>query len=133
MTIENAKDLQSRIAKEAVALMVFHGECVHLQPFKECIKLIGEAWDVPVGETATSLELINQEWDAVRAVSDPEDAQHVLPEKELPMNATGTETLANIWGLFESSLHLNNQDQRTTLFNMAQQLEETQNLQEWIK
>ena len=133
MTIENAKDLQLRLAKEAVALMVFHGECVHLQPFKESIVLIGEAWDVPVGDTNTSLELINQEWNAVRVVEDPEDAQHVLPEKELPMNAIGADTLNNIWGLFESAMHLERKEERMVLYNMARQLEEIQNLQDWLK
>ena len=133
MTIENAKALQLQIAKEAVALMVFHGECVHLQPFKESISLIGDAWDIPVGDTNASLELINQEWDAVRVVDDPEDAHHVLPEKELPMNATGTETLSNIWGLFESATQLDSTDKRMVLFNMARQLEEIQNLQDWLK
>ena len=133
MTIENAKDLQLRLAKEAVALMVFHGECVHLQPFKESIVLIGEAWDVPVGDTNTSLELINQEWNAVRVVEDPEDAHHVLPEKELPMNATGDETLSNIWGLFESAMQLESKEKRMVLYNMARQLEEIQNLQDWFK
>ena len=133
MTIENAKDLQLRIAKEAVALMVFHGECVHLQPFKDCISLIGDAWDVPVGDTVASLELINHEWNAVRVVEDPEDAQHVLPENELPMNATGDETLSNIWGLFESAMQLESKEKRMVLYNMARQLEEIQNLQDWFK
>jgi len=31
---------------------------------------------------------------------------HVLPEDELPMNATGLETLDNIWDLFETSLRM---------------------------
>ena len=29
---------------------------------------------------------------------------HVLPEGELPMNATGMETLDNVWDLFETAV-----------------------------
>ena len=69
----------------------------------------------------------------MRVVEDPEDAQHVLPEKELPMNATGADTLSNIWDLFESAMQLESKEQRMVLYNMARQLEEIQNLQDWFK
>lgn len=61
------------------------------------------------------------------------NAEHVLPESELPMQATGAETLDNIWDLFETSLHLDSMEKRTALFQMAHTLEESQNLLDWIK
>ena len=53
---------------------------------------------------------------------------HVLPEDELPMNATGLETLDNIWDLFETSLRMDSMQARTKMFEMAKWLEESQNL-----
>lgn len=58
---------------------------------------------------------------------------HVLPEEELPMNASGLETLDNIWDLFETSLRVDSPYARTRLFEMAKWLEESQNLLDWIE
>ena len=48
------------------------------------------------------------------------------------MNASGTETLERIWGLFETSLRLRSEKKRTALYKMARWLEESQNLEDWI-
>ncbi len=48
MTIDSAKDLQMNIAKEGLALLMFHPS-FNVQPHRECIFLIGTAWDIPVG------------------------------------------------------------------------------------
>ena len=48
------------------------------------------------------------------------------------MNASGTETLERIWGLFETSLRLRSEEKRTALYKMARWLEESQNLEDWI-
>ena len=58
---------------------------------------------------------------------------HVLPEEELPMNASGFETLDNIWDLFETTLRADSAYARTCLFEMAKWLEESQNLLDWIE
>ena len=58
---------------------------------------------------------------------------HVLPEEELPMNASGLETLDNIWDLFETTLRADSAYARTCLFEMAKWLEESQNLLDWIE
>ncbi len=56
MTTERAQELQAAITKEALALMVIHGDYVcsateaddiHVSHFEEVIKLIGEAWGFP--------------------------------------------------------------------------------------
>ena len=49
------------------------------------------------------------------------------------MNATGMETLDNIWGLFETAVAVDDQEQRTALLNLAQELAECQNLLDWIE
>ena len=57
----------------------------------------------------------------------------LLPEEELPMNASGLETPDNIWDLFETSLRVDSPYARTRLFEMAKWLEESQNLLDWIE
>ena len=56
-----------------------------------------------------------------------------LPESELPMNASGMETLDNVCGLFETAIQLESRDHREALFRLASKLMETQNLLDWIE
>lgn len=128
MTIERAKELQENMAKEAMAMLVIHGESIDAQRYEQSITLIGEAWDIPTEDTERLLSQIQKEKEAVS-----NGAAHVLPVTELPMNATGMETLDNMWGLFETSLRFDNEGKRTTLYNMARELAECQNLLDWIE
>ena len=142
MTAERAKEFQTRIAKEAIALMVIHGESVSeasreasvsVAHYEEAVTLIGKAWSLPAEVTTENLGLIQQERDVLRRITAGEDASHVLPEQELPMNATGMETLDNVWDLFETSTRLDSVEQRTALFKLANELAECQNLLDWIE
>ncbi len=142
MTTERAMELQTSITKEALALMVIHGESVSAAPkeeavsvahFEEAIKLIGTAWSLPAETTRGNLAMLEQEREILQKLNVGEKAAHVLPEQELPMNATGLETLDNVWDLFETATRLNSQEQRTALFNLANELAECQNLLDWIE
>lgn len=142
MTSERASELQTRIAKEALALMVIHGDFVSktsedadisVSHFEEAITLIGKAWELPSEVTDGNLTLIQQERDVLRRLSAGENVDHILPEQELPMNATGTETLDNVWDLFETAVQLNAPEQREALFHLASELAECQNLLDWIE
>ena len=55
------------------------------------------------------------------------------PEAELPMNATGMETLDNVWALFETVVRLDDGGERSMLFHTATELAECQNLLDWIE
>lgn len=132
MTINSAKDLQMNIAKEGLALLMLHPTC-DVQPHRECISLIGTAWDIPVGDTQEVISLLDREQEAILAAGENGTVTHVLPEEELPMNASGLETLDNIWDLFETSLRMSSPYARTKMFEMAKWLEESQNLLDWIE
>lgn len=142
MTTERAKEFQTQITKEAIALMVIHGESVSevsgeetvsVAHYEEAVTLIGKAWSLPEEVTTENLGLIQQERDVLRRIAAGEDADHVLLEQELPMNATGMETLDNVWDLFETSTRLDSVEQRTALFKLANELAECQNLLDWIE
>ena len=126
MTKENAKELQMDLAKDALALLMLHEE-LDVLLHRECIELIGEAWDIPAEEQRKPLALLEEEQAVLRT-----GEGHVLLEEELPMNASGTETLERIWGLFETSLRLRIEKKCTALYEMARWLEESQNLEDWI-
>ncbi len=115
------------IAKEGLALLMFYPS-LDVQLHRECIFLIGTAWDIPVVGTQDVTSLLNRELDAIRAAGEGGTVAHVLPEDELPMHATGLETLDNIWDLFETSLRMDSMQARTKMFEMAKWLEESQNL-----
>ena len=53
-------------------------------------------------------------------------------EKPLPINASGLQTLDNIWGLFETAVKLNSADGRREMYALARELSECQNLTDWI-
>ena len=126
MTKENAKELQVDLAKDALVLLTLHGE-LDVRSHRECIERIGEAWDIPAEEQREPLALLEEEQVSLRT-----GKGHVLPEEELPMNASGTETLERIWSLIETSLRLRSEKKRTALYKMARWLEESQNLEDWI-
>ena len=132
MTIDTAKELQMNIAKEGLALLVLH-PTADVQLYRESITLIGAAWGIPAKDTIASLALLDREREAILAAGENGTVAHVLPEEELPMNASGMETLDNIWDLFETSLRVDSPYARTRLFEMAKWLEESQNLLDWIE
>ena len=131
MTIDNAKELQMNIAKEGLALLVLH-PTADVQLHRECISHIGTVWGIPVSDTQEVASLLEREQAAILAAGENGTVTHVLPEEELPMNASGTETLERIWGLFETSQRLRREEKRTALYEMARWLEESQNLEDWI-
>ena len=132
MTIDTAKELQMNIAKEGLALLVLH-PTADVQLYRESITLIGAAWGIPAKDTIASLALLDREREAILTAGENGTVAHVLPEEELPMNASGMETLDNIWDLFETALHTENLRERMKLFEMAKWLEESQNLLDWIE
>jgi hypothetical protein len=132
MTIDTAKELQVNIAKEGLALLVLH-PTADVQLHRECISHIGTVWGIPVSDTQKVASLLEREQAAILAAGENGTVTHVLPEEELPMNASGLETLDNIWDLFETTLRADSAYARTRLFEMAKWLEESQNLLDWIE
>ena len=86
-----------------------------------------------MGDTQEVTSLLDRELDAIQATGESGTATHLLPEDELPIHATGLETLDNIWDLFETSLRMDSMQARTKMFEMAKWLEESQNLLDWIE
>lgn len=65
MTKENAKKLRMDLAKDALVLLTLHGE-MDVRSHRECIELIGEAWDIPAEEQREPLALLEEEQVSLR-------------------------------------------------------------------
>ena len=122
-------ELQETITKEAIALMIATGPEIDTGYFEETVSIIGRLWTNSDKETLRLLGLIEEE----RRLLEENTGRHVYPEEELPMNATGLETMENIWDLFGTAVWLGNAGERLTLYKMARHLAETQNLEDWIE
>lgn len=135
MNVENAKKLQGRIMWEAIALHTLGGDAVQTGHYDKCVNLIGKAWGVSAADTESCLNLIAKERTVVRGVTHPDavvNLQHIRPETELPINATGAETMENVWGLFETAIRMDDAEERKSLFDMACELAELHTLNSWI-
>lgn len=124
MTIDSAKDLQMNIAKEGLALLMFHPpamcsstESASPSSAQRGISLWATRRRSPRCWTESWMQFSAGEGGTVA---------HVLSEDELSMHATDLETLDNIWDLFETSLRMDSTQARTKMFEMAKWLEESQ-------
>ena len=132
MTTEKAAELQDHITREAIAQLALFGRNADTKHYEQSVKLIGTAWSLPVAMTKQRLELIAQERHAIQIADTVYEAMHGLSESELPINATGNETLNNVWDLFETAVRLDNRTDRQILYNTAWNIAETQNLMDWV-
>jgi len=133
--------LQENLAKEAIAYLVLYGTTVDVAPYRKAVTQVGTVWGLPIPDTQRWLDLIRQEEIAVTQAAEPEKVNHVMEEKEvnrgreknpLPINASGLQTLDNIWGLFETAVELNSVAGRREMYALARELSECQNLTDWI-
>ena len=66
MNTELARDLQYRITKEALAMLVIHGSAAETKDYERAIILIGSAWGLDPQNAVSHLELITREKEAAR-------------------------------------------------------------------
>ena len=103
MTRENAKKLQSMMAKEAVTLLMLGGAEADTAEHEEAIRLIGEAWGLAEEETARQIERIGHGRQSVRM-----GAENMPPDEgDVPLVLTGREVIELERELFETAVRLN--------------------------
>lgn len=125
-----ADDLRALLSEvgQTYALMA----ALEARRYRKAVTQVGTAWGLPIPDTQRWLDLIRQEEIAVTQAAEPEKVNHVMEEKDLPINASGLQTLDNIWGLFETAVKLNSADGRREMYALARELSECQNLTDWI-
>ena len=75
MNTELARDLQYRITKEALAMLVIHGSAAETKDYERAIILIGSAWGLDPQNAVSHLELITREKEAARGTAEPEETR----------------------------------------------------------
>lgn len=122
MDMERAREFQEKMVKETVSLLYLIGDEADISKWVHSISLIGTAWGIPAEDTERGMDVI----------LGAHRQKDIYPEGELPINATGMETLDNIWDLFETAVNLDNRQERELLFQLATELAEYHNLLDWI-
>lgn len=135
MVQARSKDLQEKLAKEALVVQQLGGSEAKTANYEQAIRLIGKACGIPRSDTEAQLAKIRQNRDDLKKLEAGETvAKRVFSDEDkLMANWTGLETLDTITDLFEVSLGLERHGERQALFNMAMELMETQCLLDWIE
>lgn len=82
--------LQENLAKEAIAYLMLYGTAVDVTPYRKAVTQVGTAWGLPIPDTQRWLDLIRQEEIAVTQAAEPEKVNHVMEEKDLPIDKENT-------------------------------------------
>lgn len=133
MKHEQVEFLQDKLVQKAAAMIALAGSETKVEEYEQAIKLVGKAWGSDQSEVDKWLNLIQQERTAAAAAANGMPANHIMPERDLLLNWTGTECIDVMEALFETAVQLNEKDDRCTLFNMAMTLMECQNLMDWVE
>ena len=133
MQHEQITFIQEKLVQEAAAMIALGGPETKAEEYEQAIKLVGKAWSSDQSEVDKWLNMIQQERTAAAAEASGMPANHIMPGQDLLLNWTGVECINVLEALFETSVHLNEKDDRSALFNMAMTLMECQNLMDWVE
>ena len=123
MSSKRGRELQEQLGREAVSLLAAPGVPADTKKYEEAISLTGKVWKIPEEETQAQLD----------AISEARGRAGRGELEDLTADTTGTETLDAIWDLFETAVHLDDEGERTTLLELARELEEAHSLLDWIE
>ena len=129
MDITRGRELQERIGLDALTQWTLFGTATDTGMQERCIRIVGKTWGIPDAETQEWLDAIAKE----HSYAESDSPEHVRPEKELPVNLSGLETLNMIWDLFETAVQMDDLSDRQEMLDFAKWMEESQNLLDWIK
>ena len=121
LSLKRGRALQEQISREATSLLATPG-APDIEKYVEAISHIGKVWNIPEEET--------QGW--LDAIAEVRDRTGSGEREDLTANATITEMQDMIWDLFKTAFYLDDERERTTVVKLAQELEETHNLLDWI-
>lgn len=135
MVQARSKDLQKKLVMEALSLMELGDHSCNVANYEQAVRLIGKACGIPRSETEAQLGIIRQNRDDLRRIQNGETvAKRVFTDEDSIMSSwSGLETFDTLMDLFEVSLLLERHGERRALFDLAQELVETQVFLDWIE
>lgn len=124
--------LQKRLRDEAMVMLSLGGCETNVSDYRQAIRLVGKAYDIPLSTTEDHFKLINAAKEEMQRKCVGEDiSESVIPD-EIIANWKPIDIHETVMGLFEASLQLERCEERQALFNMANVLLETQSFEDWI-
>ena len=129
-THPSPEKLLRQVTEEAVNALALGGpdKIGDEAPMEAGVKLIAKAWGLPQESQQASLELIERERQLLRSGSS-EDA---LPNSELLKPYDGKMIAELLWGLFETTVKLEDAQDRVAMHKLALLMAESLNLDSWI-
>ena len=127
-----SSNLQLRFQNEAMAVLSLAGHEGWGTEYQQAIRLVGKACGIPLNDTEEHLKLVDAARDEVRRKNDGEViSKSVFPENLAP-NWMPMDVHEAVMALFEASLHLEQYEERSALYCMANTLLETQCFEDWL-
>lgn len=130
MEKEKGMDLQQSIAKEALAMLVLGCGKDGVAKHEQAIQLIGAACNAPEEATSKLLGIIQQGKETPEKIKTEEIA--LEDNKDVMANWTAYDTFWVLMDLFQASTGMASQEERTTLYSLAEEIIGTQNFEEWL-
>ena len=126
-TTVTADELIHKLTIAAVEIYILGAEAGEGEVclFKEAIPLIEYAWELSDEQAAEAIELIEKQYEAVRAADQSgADMNSVLDEKFLLDTPCDHEILAVIWGLIETAVRLDRLEDREIIAGLISYLKD---------
>lgn len=130
MERERGMDLQQSIAREVLALLARGCGESRVDKHEQAIQLIGVACNAPEEATSKLLGIIQQGKEAPEKIKTGEVT--LGDNKDITANWTAYDTFWVLMDLFQASTSMASQEERTTLYSLADEIIGTQNFEEWL-
>lgn len=122
--------LQENLAGEALALLAHGCGDAGVAKYEQAIRFIGSAWDIPEDTTSKVLNIIEQGKETPEKLQSGEIT--LGNQKDFMANWTAYDTFWVLMDLFLASTRMATEEDRTTLYSLADEIIGTQNFEEWL-
>lgn len=135
MEQERSRQLQKKLANEAMAILELGGYEENVSQFEQAIWLVGKACGASRVQAEEQISLISKQRGDLQRIKNGETVtERVFGNEDYNLaNWSGTETFDVLMALFEASLSLDQCEDRRTLFDLSQKLIEMQSFTSWIE
>ena len=124
------KMMLKQLGQDAINLLAMCSidSAAEVKPLEAGIRLLGKAWDLPEEDVQAQLDGIAEERENLM-FQIPEDE---LPEDELLNSYDGAKIMELLWGLFNTAVRLDEQDDRNAILKLAKYMADYLDFDGWI-
>lgn len=124
------KAMLKQLGRDAINLLAMCSidSAAEVKPLEIGIRLLGKAWNLPEEDVQAQLDGIAEERESVM-FQIPGDE---LPEDELLNSYDGAKIMELLWGLFNTAVRLDEQDDRDAILKLAKYMADYFDFDGWI-